>query len=65
MIRNATTDDLALVRELWHAFDAEIPDAPWRDSDSAEDLRAAEEAIGKGSSSWPTMLGWRVAVDGR
>ena len=29
MIRNATTDDLALVRELWHAFDAEVPDAEW------------------------------------
>ena len=45
MIRAATTDDLPLVRELWHAFDGEIPDAPWRDSDSAEDLDEFERAF--------------------
>lgn len=47
MIRTATPDDLALVRELWRAFSDEIPDAEWRDDDSAEDLSVVEQAIGK------------------
>ena len=33
MIRLATEADSKLVRELWHAFNVEIPDAPWRDPD--------------------------------
>jgi len=45
LIRTATPDDLPLVRELWHAFDEEIPDAPWRDSDSAEDLAEFERTF--------------------
>ena len=48
MIRTATVDDLALVRELWHAFETEVKDAEWRDDDSADDLRELEDAIGKG-----------------
>jgi ribosomal protein S18 acetylase RimI-like enzyme len=40
VIRNATADDLPLVRELWRAFSEEIPDADWRDDDTAEDLDA-------------------------
>jgi len=47
MIRAATTDDLPLVRELWQAFNEEIPDEPWREDDLAEDLDWLEEAIGK------------------
>jgi len=47
VIRPATTDDLPLVRELWRAFEAEIPDAEWRDDDSEDDARALEGAIGK------------------
>ena len=47
MIRPATADDLQLVRELWQAFNAEIPDEPWREDDLAEDLEWLEEAIGK------------------
>lgn len=31
MIRVATAADQPLVQELWHAFNAEVPDAPWRD----------------------------------
>lgn len=45
MIRPATTDDLALVRELWQAFEEEIPDPPWRESDPEEDLGWLEQAI--------------------
>ncbi|HEY3578172.1 MAG TPA: GNAT family N-acetyltransferase [Gaiellaceae bacterium] len=45
MIRQATTDDLPLVRELWQEFNAEIPDEPWREDDLAEDLAGLEQAI--------------------
>jgi GNAT superfamily N-acetyltransferase len=31
VIRVATAADQPLVQELWHAFNAEVPDAPWRD----------------------------------
>jgi GNAT superfamily N-acetyltransferase len=33
VIREATDADRDLVRELWHAFNVEIADAPWRDDD--------------------------------
>jgi GNAT superfamily N-acetyltransferase len=33
VIRVATEADSQLVQELWHAFNVEIPDAPWRDPD--------------------------------
>ena len=45
MIRPATADDLPLVRELWQAFNTEIPDEPWREDDLAEDLGWLEEAV--------------------
>jgi len=45
VIRPATADDLPLVRELWQAFNAEIPDEPWREEDLAEDLAWLEQAI--------------------
>ena len=45
MIRSATTDDVALVQELWREFDTEIPDAAWRDDDSADDLHELEKAV--------------------
>jgi GNAT superfamily N-acetyltransferase len=45
VIRPATSDDLPLVRELWSAFNAEIPDEPWREDDLAEDLAWLEQAI--------------------
>ncbi|HUJ91092.1 MAG TPA: GNAT family N-acetyltransferase [Gaiellaceae bacterium] len=35
------------MRELWLAFEAEIPDAPWRDSDSDEDVAALPAKIEK------------------
>jgi GNAT superfamily N-acetyltransferase len=47
VIRPATPGDLSLVRELWLAFSTEIPDAPWRDDDSGDDLAELEQAIGK------------------
>ncbi len=45
MIRPATADDLQLVRELWQAFNTEIPDEPWREDDLEEDLAWLEQAI--------------------
>ena len=45
MIRPATADDLQLVRELWQAFEREIPDEPWREDDLEEDLSWLEQAI--------------------
>lgn len=45
MIRPATADDLPLVRELWQAFEEEIPDEPWRPDDLAEDFGWLEEAV--------------------
>jgi GNAT superfamily N-acetyltransferase len=45
VIRPATADDLPLVRELWQAFNNEIPDEPWREDDLAEDLAWLEQAI--------------------
>jgi len=48
VIRPATSDDLPLVRELWLEFEAEVPDAPWRDSDSDDDLDALEGRVRDG-----------------
>jgi [ribosomal protein S18]-alanine N-acetyltransferase len=45
VIHAATADDLPLVRELWEAFNDEIPDEPWREDDLAEDLAWLEQAI--------------------
>jgi ribosomal-protein-alanine N-acetyltransferase len=45
VIRPATADDLPLVRELWQAFEQEIPDEPWRESDVEEDLAWLERAV--------------------
>jgi GNAT superfamily N-acetyltransferase len=45
VIRPATADDLPLVRELWTAFNTEIPDEPWREDDLAEDLEWLEQAV--------------------
>jgi GNAT superfamily N-acetyltransferase len=36
VIRLATEADAPLVQELWQAFNAEVPDAPWRDDDADE-----------------------------
>ena len=45
MIRIATSEDLPLVRELFRAFNEEIPDAAWRDDDAEDDSAALERAI--------------------
>jgi len=45
VIRTATPDDLRLVQDLFLAFEAEIPDADWREVDSDADVAALEQAI--------------------
>jgi ribosomal-protein-alanine N-acetyltransferase len=45
VIRQATPDDLPLVRDLWTEFTHEVPDEPWRDPDLEEDLVWLEDAI--------------------
>jgi GNAT superfamily N-acetyltransferase len=48
VIRTATASDLALARELYREFGAEIRDAPWRDDDTDEELAALDESLGAG-----------------
>lgn len=48
MIRIATDDDLALLRELWDDFNAEIKDAPWRDPDADDEWPDVEREIAAG-----------------
>jgi ribosomal protein S18 acetylase RimI-like enzyme len=45
VIRPATAEDLPLVRRLWEAFEAEVPDEPWREDDLVEDLAWLEKAV--------------------
>jgi len=45
VIRPATAADLPLVRELWQAFEEEVPDEPWRQDDLAEDFAWVEQAV--------------------
>jgi ribosomal protein S18 acetylase RimI-like enzyme len=48
VIRIATEDDVPLVRALWDEFNAEIPDAPWRDPDADDDFEDVERELPKG-----------------
>jgi len=45
VIRPATADDLPLVRELWRAFELEVPEPDWRDDDGEHDLAELEKAV--------------------
>jgi GNAT superfamily N-acetyltransferase len=48
VIRQATADDLPLVRDLWDEFGSEIHDAPWRDPDHDDDFARIEKALADG-----------------
>ncbi len=61
MIREATEADAALVQELWHAFNREVPDPPWRaddEGDFAPDVALLSDDNGvltltaRGAKSW-------------
>jgi ribosomal protein S18 acetylase RimI-like enzyme len=45
VIRIATSEDLPLVERLFRAFNAEIPDAAWRDDDTDDDAAQLGKAI--------------------
>jgi GNAT superfamily N-acetyltransferase len=45
VIRSATAADLPLVRDLWRAFELEVPEPDWRDDDSEQDLAELEKAV--------------------
>jgi ribosomal protein S18 acetylase RimI-like enzyme len=45
VIRQATADDLPLVRELWRAFEAEIPEPTWYDDELEQDLEWLAGAV--------------------
>ena len=45
MIRNATSADLPLVRELWRAFESEIPEPAWYDDELEKDLEWLAEVV--------------------
>src|SRR5260370_26515834 len=62
VIRPATPDDLALVRELWHAFCVEVPDAEWREDDSEEDMATLEAALGTDIVLLADDVGFAVAT---
>ena len=62
MIRQATIDDLPLVRELWREFSIEIPDEPWRDDDLEEDLAWLEQAVREETVLLAGDTGLAVAV---
>jgi GNAT superfamily N-acetyltransferase len=51
MIRQATTADREVLHQLWLEFGKEIPEAPWRDSDSDEELEELDE-VTKAGSAW-------------
>jgi ribosomal protein S18 acetylase RimI-like enzyme len=62
VIRVATEADSQLVQELWHAFNVEIADAPWRDPD--EDDFAPDVSLLSGSDGLASLRreGSRVFV---
>jgi GNAT superfamily N-acetyltransferase len=69
VIRAATEADLPLAHELWREFGAEIPDAPWRDSDQDEELEEIDRLVANGVAlladedglAFGGMTGTRVA----
>ena len=75
MIREATAADSALVQELWHAFNLEVPDLPWREHDEDDfapglALLSDDEGVltltRRGPSSWfVDILYVRPAARGR
>jgi len=47
-IRSAVAADLPVLKELWRAFVAEVPEVPWRDDDLDEELREIAELVSGG-----------------
>jgi len=62
VIRQATTADLPLVRELWRAFSEEIPEPSSHDDDLEQDIEWLAEAIEKETVLLADDVGVAVAL---
>jgi GNAT superfamily N-acetyltransferase len=62
VIRQATADDLPLVRELWTEFEREIPEPPWYDDELAQDLEWLAEVVEKETVLLADDVGLAVAL---
>jgi GNAT superfamily N-acetyltransferase len=62
MIRNATSADLPLVRELWRAFESEIPEPAWHDDELEQDLEWLAEVVEKETVLLADDVGLAVAL---
>jgi GNAT superfamily N-acetyltransferase len=62
VIRQATADDLQLVRELWREFEAEIPEPEWYDDELDQDLEWLAEVVEKETVLLADDVGLAVAL---
>jgi GNAT superfamily N-acetyltransferase len=65
VIRIATDADAGLVQELWHAFNVEVPDEPWREDDEDDfhpDVSFLADDVGLVSLSQRGPRVWFVDV---
>jgi GNAT superfamily N-acetyltransferase len=62
VIRQATSDDLPRVRELWTEFEAEIPEPPWHDDELEQDLQWLAEVVEKETVLLADDVGLAVAL---
>lgn len=62
MIRQATSDDLPRVRELWTEFEAEIPEPAWHDDELEQDLEWLAEVVEKETVLLAGDVGLAVAL---
>lgn len=62
MIRQATADDLPLVRELWREFEREIPEPDWYDDELAQDLEWLAGVVAKETVLIADEVGLAVAL---
>ena len=62
MIRQATADDLPLVRELWREFEREIPEPEWSDDELDQDLEWLAGVVAKETVLIADDVGLAVAL---
>jgi GNAT superfamily N-acetyltransferase len=62
VIRQATSDDLPRVRELWAEFEAEIPEPPWHDDELEQDLEWLAGVVEKETVLLADDVGLAVAL---
>jgi GNAT superfamily N-acetyltransferase len=62
VIRQATSDDLPRVRELWAEFEAEVPEPPWYDDELEQDLEWLAGVVEKETVLLADDVGLAVAL---